>query len=66
MPTLIAIDAEILQTAMDVSGIRTEKGVVEQALREFVERRTRKNLRDLRGRIHFADGYDHTAHRKGT
>ena len=49
---------------MEVSGIRTKKGVVEQALREFVENRTRKNLAELRGKIRFADGYDYTSHRR--
>lgn len=65
MRTNIVIDDEIMRIAMDVSGIRTKKGVVEQAIREFIDRRTRKNLSDLRGKIHFADGYDYTAHRKG-
>lgn len=65
MRTNIVIDDEIMQTAMEVSGIRTKKGVVEQAMREFVARRTRKNLGDLRGKVRFADDYDYTTHRKG-
>ena len=65
MRTNIVIDDEIMRTAMEVSGIRTKKGVVEQAMREFVARRTRKNLADLCGKICFADDYDYTAHRKG-
>lgn len=65
MRTNIVIDDDTMRTAMEVSGIRTKKGVVEQAMREFVANRTRKNLADLRGQIRFADGYDHTAHRKG-
>ena len=64
MRTNIVIDDEIMRTAMEVSGIRTKKGVVEQALREFVENRTRKNLAELRGKIRFADGYDYTSHRR--
>lgn len=65
MRTNIVIDEEIMRTAMEVSGIRTKKGVVEQALQEFVARRTRKNLAELRGKIQFADDYDYTVHRKG-
>ncbi len=65
MRATIVIDDEIMQTAMKVSGIRTKKGVVEQAIQEFVARRTQKDLRDLRGRIRFADGYDYKIHRKG-
>ncbi|MCD8138478.1 MAG: type II toxin-antitoxin system VapB family antitoxin [Planctomycetaceae bacterium] len=65
MRTNIVIDDDMMQTAMEVSGIRTKKGVVEQAIREFVARRTRKDIRDLRGKIRFADGYDYKAGRKG-
>lgn len=65
MRTNIVIDDEIMRAAMEVSGIRTKKGVVEQAMREFVARRTRKNLGDLRGKVNFADDYDYTTHRKG-
>jgi Arc/MetJ family transcription regulator len=64
MRTNIVIDDEIMRTAMEVSGIRTKKGVVEQAMREFVARHTRKNLSDLRGQVRFADDYDYTVHRK--
>jgi Arc/MetJ family transcription regulator len=64
MRTNIVIDDEIMRAAMEVSGIRTKRGVVDQAMREFVARRARKNLNDLRGQVHFADGYDYTAHRK--
>ena len=36
-----------------------------QTIREFVARRTRKHLGELRGKIRFSEGYDYTAHRKG-
>ncbi len=65
MRTNIVIDDAIMQAAMEISGIRTKKAVVEQAIREFIANRTRKNLIDLRGKIRFADGYDHKALRKG-
>jgi len=62
--TNIVIDDEIMRVAMELSGIRTKKGVVEQAMREFVARRTRKDLSELRGKLRFAEGYDYTAHRE--
>ncbi len=65
MRTNIVIDDEMMRAAMEVSGIRTKKDVVEQAIQEFVARRTRKNLADLRGKIRFADGYEYKALRKG-
>ncbi|MDR1045922.1 MAG: type II toxin-antitoxin system VapB family antitoxin [Candidatus Adiutrix sp.] len=64
MRTNIMIDDEIMRAAMEVSGIRTKKGVVEQAMREFVTRHARKDLSELRGQVRFADDYDYTAHRK--
>jgi Arc/MetJ family transcription regulator len=38
MRTNIIIDNEIMRAAMKISGIRTKKGVIEQAMREFVAR----------------------------
>lgn len=64
MRTNIVIDDELMRTAMEVSGIRTKKDVVEQAMREFVANRKKKDLRDLRGKIRFADGYDYKEQRK--
>lgn len=65
MRTNIVIDDELMKKAMEVSGLKTKKAVVEQAITEFVERRTHRNLRDLRGKIKFADDYDYKAAREG-
>ncbi len=43
MRATIVIDDKMMRTAMEISGIRTKKGVVEQAIREFVANRTRKD-----------------------
>ena len=66
MRTNILIDDEIMRVAQELSGIKTKKEVVDQALREFVAKRTRKDLRDLRGKIQFADGYDYKSLRSNT
>jgi Arc/MetJ family transcription regulator len=60
------IDDALMARAIEVSGIKTKKELVEQAIQEFVERRTRKDLSDLKGKIRFAGGYDYTAAREGT
>lgn len=65
MRTNIVIDDEMMRQAMAVSGIKTKRGVVEQAIQEFVARRTRKDLLELRGRVQFADDYDYKALREG-
>ena len=64
MRTNININDELIARAMSISGITTKKEVVEQAITEFVERRSRKNLMDLRGKISFSEGYDYKAHRE--
>jgi len=59
MRTNIVIDDELIEQAMRVSGLSIKKDIVTLALREFVERRVRKDLADLRGKISFAEGYDY-------
>ena len=66
MRTNIVIDNELMEQAMRVSGLTTKKAVVHRALEEFVERRVRKDLAELRGKIRFADGYDYKAMREGS
>ncbi|MCL1914421.1 MAG: type II toxin-antitoxin system VapB family antitoxin [Eubacteriaceae bacterium] len=65
MRTNIDIDDNMMQKAMEVSGLKTKKEVVELAIQEFVQKRTRKDLSELRGKIQFADDYDYAAIRKG-
>jgi Arc/MetJ family transcription regulator len=59
MRTNIIINDQLIEQAMRISSITTKKEVVALALKEFVERRTRKNLLDLHGKIEFADDYDY-------
>lgn len=65
MRTNIVIDDALMQRAMEASGFKTKKEVVEKALMEFVERRSRKDLKELRGKIQFSDDYDYKAMREG-
>ena len=55
-----------MKKALAISGLKTKKEIVNQAIQEFIERRTRKNLSDLKGKIGFAEGYDYKAARDGT
>ncbi len=63
--TNIVIDDSLIEKAMAVSGLTTKREVVDKALAEFVQRRTRRDLLELEGKIHFIDGYDHKALREG-
>jgi len=62
--TNIVIDDKLMEQAMRLSGLSTKKEVVERALREFVERHSRKDLLELRGKILFDSNYDYKAKRE--
>lgn len=64
MRTNIVIDDQLMRMAMEVSGLKTKKDVVHEALTEYVSRRTRKDLSDLKQKIRFEDNYDYKALRK--
>jgi Arc/MetJ family transcription regulator len=59
----ILVDDDLLQEAMNATGARTKKDVVNLALQELVRSRKKKNLADLAGRIRFREGFDHKAMR---
>ncbi|AGK99749.1 type II toxin-antitoxin system VapB family antitoxin [Desulfoscipio gibsoniae] len=65
MRTNIVIDDALMQKAMEVSGLKTKREVVEKAMLEFVASRTRKDLKELRGKIRFADDYNYRTLRGG-
>jgi len=65
MRTNIDIDDNLMEQAMRLSGLSTKKEVVNRAIQEFVQRRSRKDLAELEGKIKFADGYDYRAGREG-
>lgn len=63
--TNIVIDDSLMEKAMAVSGLATKREVVDKALAEFVQRRGRKDLLELEGKIRFLDGYDYKSMREG-
>lgn len=65
MRTNIVIDDTTMTRAMKVSGLRTKREVVQQAMVEFIENRSRKSLAALKGKVRFAEGYDYKALREG-
>ncbi len=65
MRTNIVLDEGLVEEALRVSGAKTKKEVVHQALKEFVETRKRRDLRELAGKIKFADKYDYKKVREG-
>ena len=59
MRTNVVLDDDLLKEALALTGARTKKDVIHQALRELVRVRRKKNLMDLAGRLRFHDGFDH-------
>jgi Arc/MetJ family transcription regulator len=65
MRTNIVLDENLVEEALRLSGAKTKKDLVHQALREFIENRRRRNILDLDGKIRFVDNYDYKKLREG-
>jgi hypothetical protein len=66
MPTNLAIDDDLLAEAQQVGGHRTKKDTVNEALREYIQRRRQMKVIDLFGKIDFDPSYDHKKQRRRT
>ena len=64
MPTNLAIDDQLLQEALTVGGHRTKRETVNEALREFIQRRQRLELAKLVGRVEYDPRYDYKKERR--
>jgi Arc/MetJ family transcription regulator len=64
MPTNLAIDDQLLEQARTVGGYRTKRQTVNEALREFIERRQRLELVKLFGKVDYSRGYDYKKERR--
>ena len=64
MPTNLAIDDELLDQALSVGGYRTKRETVNEALREFIQRRKRLELLKLVGKVEYDQRYDHKQERR--
>ena len=65
MRTNIVLNDELLDEAFKFSqSISTKKDLIETALKEYVNNRKRKNIRELRGKIKFLDDYDYKTMRE--
>ena len=63
MATNLAIDPELLDRAVEVSGERTKKAVVTKALQEFIARREQKKVVELMGTLEWDDSFNYKAER---
>jgi Arc/MetJ family transcription regulator len=63
MATNLAIDPELIERALEISGERTKKAAVTKALQEFIARREQKRLIELFGNLDWDADYDYKADR---
>ena len=64
MPTNLAIDDQLLDQARSVGGYRTKRETVNEALREFIQRRQRLELAKLAGQVEYDPKYDYKRERR--
>jgi len=66
MRTTIVLDDHLVSEAFKyAANIHTKKELVETALLEFVRNHKVKDIRELKGKIEFVEGYDHKQMRMG-
>jgi len=63
MATNLALDPELIERAVKVSGEKTKKAAVTRALEEFIARRGQKRLIELMGKLEWDDAFDYKAER---
>jgi len=62
--TNLSIDNNLLEQALQVSGLKTKKETVNQALKEFVQRRKQREITALFGQLPQDPDYDYKKGRR--
>ena len=63
MATNLAIDPDLIEKALQVSGEKTKKAAVTKALTEFIARREQKGLLELFERFEWNPEFDYKSER---
>ena len=66
MATNLAIDPDLLQRALEISGEKTKKATVTRALEEFIARREQARILELFGALDWDTDYDYKRERTRT
>lgn len=64
MATNLALDAALLQQALQIGGLKSKKATVNAALREFIEKRKQKEVVQLFGQFACDSNYNYKDGRK--
>lgn len=59
MATNLAINDQLLNTALEIGGFRSKKDTVNAALEEFIQRRKAEDVISLFGKIEFDHEYEY-------
>jgi hypothetical protein len=59
MATNLAINDDLLKSALELGGYRSKKDTVNAALEEFIQRRKSEDVIGLFGKVEFDDTYDY-------
>jgi hypothetical protein len=62
--TNLALDDALIEEARQLGGERTKKGVVTQALVEYIQRRKQSKVVELFGAVDYDPTYDYKSQRK--
>jgi hypothetical protein len=63
MATNLALDPDLLERALAVSGEKTKKAAVTKALEEFIARREQARVEELFGQLEWDPDYDYKGER---
>ncbi len=64
MATNLSIDPQLLEEALRIGGFSTKKDTVNQALKEFVQRRKQQEIIELFGNFPCDEDYDYKKRRR--
>ncbi|MEA5504057.1 type II toxin-antitoxin system VapB family antitoxin [Halotia wernerae UHCC 0503] len=64
MDTNIEIVNNLIQEALELGGHISRRAVIEEALKEYVQRRKQLKVLELFGTIEYEDNYDHQQQRQ--
>lgn len=64
MATNLAIDEKLLEEALRIGGQKTKKETVNEALREYIQRRQQAAITELFGKLEIDPEYDHKRQRR--
>jgi Arc/MetJ family transcription regulator len=59
MASNLAINADLLETALQIGGLKTKKDTVNVALEEFIKRRQMEDIVSLFNTVDYDDTYDY-------